>query len=354
MPTPLALDAPLPAAHPLDHPRVRVRGLRPDEASNPGARLDLVVVVEPTGDPSAEALAAWLRDRRAEVSEVLARQGAVLCRGFTLDTAGFERVMAAGFDTGRYLWMLPMSPAAARRLLGLPFFGALTRRFLGWVERVSTGRRVRREHVSTLANDDTLQFPHHEYGIFFNVPRVIGFWCESPSQADGETVLCDGEAAWGTIDRRVRDRFEGARAIRYRDQNQPLMPPFAAPPVLRHPVTGAPTLNFTAYHHDVAAEVAREAFPGARVAAGETDETFLFEPLLLERDGGRRALSRAEVAEIARAHFAHALLLRWRRDDLLLVDNFKLLHGRLNAGTPKKTLHIVLGDHAPNPVRFWP
>lgn len=344
---------PLTLVHPLAHPRVRVRGLRPDEASNPRGRLDLVVV-EPAGDPSAAALSTWLGERREAVSTVLARQGAVLCRGFQLDSAAFEGVMAATFDTGRYLWMLPMSPGAARRLLGLPFFGALTRRFLGWVERVSTGRRLRREDVSTLANDDTLQFPHHEYGIFFNVPRVIGFWCESPSQVDGETVLCDGEAAGETVDPRVRARFEGARGSRYRDANQPLLPPFAAPAVLRHPLTGAPTLNFTAYHHDVAAEVARKACPHARVAAGETDETFLFEPTMLEADGGRRSLSREEVAESARAHFAHPVLLRWRKDDLLLLDNFKLLHGRLNAGTPKKTLHVVHGDHEPSPVRFWP
>jgi len=346
--------AALTPVHPLAHPLVQVRGLRADEASNPLGRLDLVVVVEPAGDPSAAALSTWLRDRKQAVSSVLAQNGAVLCRGFQLDTAAFEAVMAASFDTGRYLWMLPMSPGAARRLLALPLFGALTRRFLGWIERVSTGRRLRREDVSTLANDDTLQFPHHEYGIFFNVPRVIGFWCESPSQADGETVLCDGEAAWTEVDPRVRARFEGARGIRYRDVNQPLMPPFAAPAVLRHPVTGAPTLNFTAYHHDVAADVAKAAFPGARVAAGETDDTFLFEPTMLEADGGRGSLSREEVAEIARAHFAHAVLLRWHENDLLLLDNFKLLHGRLNAGTPKKTLHIVLGDHAPNPVRFFP
>ena len=128
--------------------------------------------------------------------------------------------------------------------------------------------------------------------------------------------------------------------------------PDVAPALLPHPTTGRPTANFTAYHHDVAAEVAEEMFPTARVAAAETDDTFLFEPRLIDADGRRAEITRDEVGAIARAHFEHALLLRWRKDDLLLLDNFKLLHGRLNAGTPKKLLHIILGDHVANRVRF--
>lgn len=336
----------------LEHPRVSVRPLLPSEVSNPDGRNDLVTVVEPNGDPSADALGAYLRERKGAVDAALAARGAVLCRGFDLDLASFERLMGGTWDTGRYLWMLPASPSVGRWLLGLPVIGAWTRAFLGWIERASTGRGLRRRDVSTLANDDTLQFPHHEYGIFFNVPRTIAFWCESASSVDGETVLCDGEAALRDLDPTVRARFEAARGIRYRDRNQPLLPPFIAPAVLRHPHTGAPTANFTAYHHDVAADVAKRLFPTARVAAAETDATFLFEPRWIGPDGRRSGVSREEVEAIADAHFKHAVLLRWQRGDLLLLDNYKLLHGRLNAGTPTKVLHIILGDYVPNSVQF--
>lgn len=336
----------------LAHPSVAVRRLHDHEVSNGEGGRDLVTVVVPVDDDGPETLARYLAGRRKALDQALAEEGAVLFRGFRLDTATFEQIMGEVYETGRFLWMLPMPPSWGQWLLNLPLIGPRTRRFLGWVEELSTGRRLRRQDVSTLANDDTLQFPHHEYGIFFNVPRVIAFWCERASDEDGETILCDGEAALRDLEPAVRQRFESARGIRYRDKNQPLMPPFIAPALLPHPSTGRHTANFTAYHHDVAAEVAEEMFPTARVAAAETDDTFLFEPRMIDAHGKRHDISREEVGAIARAHFEHAVLLRWHKDDLLLLDNFKLLHGRLNAGSPKKLLHIILGDHVANRVRF--
>ena len=57
-------------------------------------------------------------------------------------------------------------PRSAHALLHLPVVGWINRTLLGWIESRAIGRRLVGKKQSTLANDQTIQFPHHEYGIF--------------------------------------------------------------------------------------------------------------------------------------------------------------------------------------------
>ena len=100
------------------------------------------------------------------------------------------------------------------------------------------------------------------------------------------------------------------------------------------------------------ADVARELYPDSTIRTDELDETFTFTPTFVGKDGERYDLETDEVADIARAHFAHSVLLKWRRGDLLLMDNFRIVHGRLNAGEPRKVLQVVLCDYVRNRSRF--
>ena len=331
---------------------VTVRPLRPDEVGNAGARTDLVVVVEPAGDASGDVLAGLFARERAALDTAMREHGCVLFRGFDVDRRSFEEIVSAGFDSDRYVWMFPLPPRFARLLLRLPLVGRINRAFLGWIESRSTGRKMVGEKQSTLANDQTIQFPHHEYGIFFNVPRVIAFHCEVESDTEGETIICDARAGWDGLAPQVRGRFETARYIRYRDENQRWMPPLRAPAILPHPDDGYPTMNYTAYHHEVAADVAREVYPDSTIRTDEFDETFTFTPVFVDADGGRSELGTDDVADIARSHLAHSVLLRWERGDLLLMDNYRIVHGRLNAGTPRKVLQVMLCDYVYNRPRL--
>jgi isopentenyl-diphosphate delta-isomerase len=327
---------------------VTVRTLRPDEASNENARTDLVVVVEPAGDPAADGLTNLFTQEREALGVAMREHGCVLFRGFDIDRDSFEETVSASFDSDRFVWMFPVPPRYARALLRLPVIGWINRTLLGWIESRATGRRLVGKKQSTLANDQTIQFPHHEYGIFFNVPRVIAFHCEADSEIEGETIICDARSGWDDLPQGVRDRFETARHIRYRDENQRWMPPLRAPAVLSHPIDGYPTLNFTAYHHDVAADIAREMYPDSTIRTDELDETFTFAPTFVDADGERSELGGDDVAAIARSHLAHSVLLRWERGDVLLMDNYRIVHGRLNAGTPRKVLQVILCDHVYN------
>ena len=330
------------------HHDVRVRALRADEASNPDARTDLVAVVEPLGDRGSDVVTNLITREREALDRAMRDHGCVLFRGFDVDRDTFDQAISAGFDADRFVWMFPLPPAASRLLLRLPVIGWINRRFLGWIETRATGRRLVGDKQSTLANDQTIQFPHHEYGIFFNVPRVIAFHCETESETEGETIICDARSGWEQLPEPLRHRFETARHIRYRDENQRWMPPLRAPAVLPHPVDGYPTLNFTAYHHDVAADVAREIYPDSTISTDELDETFTFEPTLVAADGERSRLDADDVEAIARAHLAHSVLLPWKRGDVLLMDNFRIVHGRLNAGTPRKVLQVILCEYVAN------
>lgn len=346
------LDLPqVPAAPRI--PGLRTRFLYEDEASNEDAALDLVVVAEPDGDASAEALKRVFAVNRATFQQILVDHGNVLFRGFDIEPDQFDSIVGAGFSTDRFLWMFPMAPDWARSLLNLPLVGWLTRALLGWIEARATGREIVGENQSTLAKDQTIQFPHHEYGIFFNVPHVLAFYCERDAEVQGETLLCDAKAGYRAMPDALRSTFESTEYIRYRSENQWYLPPFTAPAVLRHPLDGHPTMNFTAYRHDVFGELAKRRFPHHDITTEELDATFSFEPMFYLQDGERRMLREDEVAALAEAHLDRSVLLRWEQGDLLLMDNFRVVHGRLNAGMPvKKILQLILCDYVRNTNHF--
>ncbi|HEX8952703.1 MAG TPA: hypothetical protein VF945_12695, partial [Polyangia bacterium] len=75
----------------------------------------LPLVVEPDGDPSTEALVDWLSAGANDVLPRLRRHGALLFRGFAVDSpAAFERVARA------------INPALGREYLGTSPRNALT------------------------------------------------------------------------------------------------------------------------------------------------------------------------------------------------------------------------------------
>ena len=279
----------------------------------------------------------------------------MLFRGFTLDLRTFESAIESTFDASRYLWMFPLQPELVKLLLRLPVVGFLMRALLDRIEAKSTGRTIHSDKISELASDDTIQFPHHDYGIFFNVPQLIAFYCEEASAEGGETLLCDAEAAYEQLDGTVRAAFERARYIRYKNRNQRYLPAFSAPALLHHPRTGGATINLTAYQHDAMANLAREYFPSSRIHSEEHHDTFSFEPRFVAHDGEGYDLAADELEKVIRTHLANSVVLRWRKGDLLLVDNFKVMHGRVNAGTPKKKVHLILCEYVRNPNGFlWP
>ena len=59
---------------------------------------------------------------------------------------------------------------------------------------------------------------------------------------------------------------------------------------------------------------------------------------------GPQALSRDDLQQITDALFAHATIFRWHAGDVLLIDNIKTAHGRLNIDG-KRVLHVFMSAY---------
>ena len=333
--------------------RVVVRPLQKDEVTNQNGP-DIIRLIEPKdNDGSPELLHELLSQGHDTLEGLIAEHGAVVFRGFGVDPASFRSAVLRAYNASRYIWMMPMPPKLAQLFLSLPLIGWFLNWLLGRIEAWATGRTLTQKDTSTLAYEDNIQFPHHEFGIFFNIPRVIAFYCEKQSNTGGETLFCDAERAWNALEPELKSRFETAKFIRYKNENQILPPPFTAPALLNHPKSGVPSLNLTGYHHRIVAEEGQRLFPEARIELGDYDENFMFKPTVVDSKGSPVELNEADYRAIIAAHLAEGVLLPWKEGDVMFCDNYKVVHGRINGGTPRKVLQVMLCDYQPNDTRFF-
>lgn len=160
--------------------------------------------------------------------------------------------------------------------------------------------------------------PFHWDGAFSKEPLYLVFGCvEAPgggAAAGGETLFCDSERLRASLSREEEAMYARVR-LTYRTEKKAHYGGTVTRPMLqRHPLTGVPTLRFA-----------------------EPVET-RFNPVRLDIHGPCSAMSahekRAEdeaLVESMRSRlydprycYAH----RWERGDIVLADNFSLLHGR--------------------------
>jgi alpha-ketoglutarate-dependent taurine dioxygenase len=268
----------------------------------------------------------WMRDHRRPIDEALSRSGAALFRGFDMaDVTAFERAAAV-------------------------LCGPLADDY-GDLPRLARGSRV---YGATPYPAELPILFHHEGSHTPRWPRRIAFFCLEPPANGGETVIADGRRVFDLLSTDLRKRFErdgllymrrftpgidvgwqayfrtGDRGeVERRCRGDGIEAEWTAdgglrirqrrPAVLRR---GGATVFFNQIllHHPsalpadvreaLAALVAEEDFP-RRVAFG---------------DGS--AIPDEVVARVRAAAESEAVEIRWRRGDLLLVDNELAAHGR--------------------------
>lgn len=172
-------------AHPLDLGRgVQLRELAPRPT------LPLIIGPRFPGRIDTPWLVGWVREHRASLERALIDHGAILLRGFQVDSAqAFENV-ALAFD-----------PNLQNDYLGTSPRNALTK------------------YVFT-ASELPPHYPipqHCEMSFLAKPPRRLFFHAQYPNVGPGgETPLCDFRAVWRDLDPVVRDRFErlGVQHIR--------------------------------------------------------------------------------------------------------------------------------------------
>lgn len=166
---------------PQPAPEINTRPLRPQET--------LPLVVEPRQDRTVDALVRWLRAEGSDVQGLLRKHGALLLRGFAVDSAeDFERV-ALAID----------------RDLGTEYLG-------------TSPREALTDHVFTASElPPFYPIPQHcEMSFLRTPPRRLFFCCLVAPKKGGETPLVDFRKVLEHMDPAVRRRFEerGIRNIR--------------------------------------------------------------------------------------------------------------------------------------------
>ncbi|MGI9414785.1 MAG: TauD/TfdA family dioxygenase [Hyphomicrobiales bacterium] len=339
-----------------------LRNLAAGELSRP-SRLDgFPLVIEADGDAPADLVDAVARNAD-RVRGHLFDAGAVLLRGFHSASAGdFEAALAAlGLNpTGDYLFGI----AKRERHSGAAF-------------------------TSTTWSKRAILPPHTEMAYMRRRPSWIAFYCAAPASRYGETPCFDMAAAYRALPSRlaellrdatatytrripkVRGRFGYQRTVAEtfgtedRDEISTLckdldvIPRWIAPDLLeavthvdavvRHPSSGALCLNaqFTepaafrylfrrfADRFTLSERCLQEALLfGAGLVRGGTHQSI--------RIDGRRLAAR-DVRTIYDCMFGASAIFEWRRGDLLLLDNIRSGHGRLNVVGPRQIL-TCFGD----------
>jgi len=289
-------------------------------------------------------LPTWCAGRRAQLLDLRQHHGGVLLRGFDVGGAeGLRRVMLALGDQ-------PMP----------------------YVERSSPRTRVGDDvYTSTEYAASQTILPHSENSYANHWPLHVAFHCRVPASQGGETPIADCRRVLASLDPGVVAEFR-ARGIRYVRNFHPglglswnevfgvqtraeieeyckraqygyqwtaddvLRTWRTAPAVVLHPVTGEPTwFNHGAFFHvsslpaEISAGLLQRHSPESL-----PNQTFF-------GDGG--AIDPQVVTAILDAYRANSLAFPWMPEDLLLLDNMLMAHGRAPYAGPRSVL-VVMSD----------
>lgn len=160
------------------------------ERTPTAARGRLPLQIEPTDGEGAAALADWLAAHRDWTQQALREHGALLFRGFGVNTPAAFEAVARGID-----------PELKNEYLGTSPRDALT------------------DYVFS-ASELPGYYPipqHCEMTFTRTPPRRIFFWCGvQPRAGGGETPMVDFRRVWADLDPAVRERFvqRGLRIVR--------------------------------------------------------------------------------------------------------------------------------------------
>ena len=337
---------------------VKFRSIRNDEGRvPPEARLPLVI--EPAGDDSTAGLIRWITENSGELAERLTSHGGLLFRGFEIDDAEKFQSVALAID-----------PDLSR---SHPL-DDLKRKWRTEFVFEALDTNVREKPISMAL--------HHEDSYLATHPTKIMFYCHVAPAMGGETQIADTRDVLRSLGEDFVARYAGRslRSLKHfpKDtlemnigtndrgkieeichENQ--VEEFAwdadgglnicsiVPTVVVHPETGEPTWfnrmknanpwgfvleRFYAAPHCHNAAMRAKAYVKAmqfglkvfrrRYISG--DRSFLTKVLTTE-DG--KPIPFADQHNIVRAYWKHTAVIRWQKNDALILDNRLVAHGRM-------------------------
>jgi alpha-ketoglutarate-dependent taurine dioxygenase len=315
-------------------------------ALEPGAKLPLVLLAK---SPDLD-LAEWAEANRAEVETRLLEHGALLFRGFGVDSVQrFEHFAAT----------------MAGELYG--DYGDLPR------EEISG-----KVYGATIYPEEKPILFHNEASHTRFWPLKIFFHCQQPAEAGGETNLVDCRDIHDSLDPALRDEFrsrgltyarcfnpgldvswqEFFRTHRREDverrcredgiqcewtRDDRLRTRQLRPAIAAHPQTGSAVFfNQIQLHHPSCLDLGlRESISSILDEENWPRNVFYGDGAPIEDD---------VVQAIAALYARRAVGVAWKRGDVLLVDNMLTAHGR-SPYQGRRKIAVAMGQMQSDPVR---
>lgn len=323
----------------------------------------LPLVIEPTEDKSRAALVKYIQENKKELDEKFYRHGAILFRGFDLDTPSDFEAVALNVDNR----------------LKNDYYGTSPRNIVKNTKYIFTASELPGHYP----------IPQHcEMSYVEQPPISLFFYCHIEPDYGGETPICDFRKVYTDLDPKIREEFDKKGVLTVRnysslenasrfnlfelkkwneifntterteverqcnDQhidfkwmpNGNLRLTHSTPASKRNPVTNEPAwFNHLQVFHPYAAKVEYD-FIHQHQQRGKTFfwKNFLnlmvkfkqatTKPIdqsmnLLFGDGTE--IPNSYVQHVEEIIWKHMVIFPWKKNDVIAIDNFSVSHGRL-------------------------
>lgn len=271
---------------------------------------------------------SWAASNRSYIEEELLKHGAILFRGFKLDSERFEQFVRA------------ISPC-----------------LLDYQERAAPRKEVRKNVYTSTEYPADQHIPlHHEMSYSHNWPMKLWFFCAKAAEQGGATPIADDRVVVNKIDPKIKEMFLRKKVMYVRNYGDGLDLPWqdvfqtsdraivekycrqantevewkdgnrlrtrqVRQVVVTHPKTGA-TVWFNhahLFHLSNLADAVRESL------LAEFSEEYLPRNAYY---GDGSQIESSVLEEIRETYRQAAVVFDWREGDVLMLDNILASHGR--------------------------
>jgi len=301
-------------------------------------------------EPNAESLnlVDWARDQREELTRELYEHGAILFRGFDVDSPERFREVASVFAP-----------------------------LLDYKERAAPRTAVSQSvYTSTEFPPDQVIPMHHEMSYSHNWPAKLWFYCDQPPAGGGRTPVVDDRKIIGLIPDEIKERFldKGVMYVRnygegvdmpwqevFQTEDRAVVEEYCRQShtqvewkeggrlrtranrqvTATHPVTGDVVWFNHAYmfHHSNLEPSVREALL-SEFAEDELPRNSFY--------GDGTPIESSILEELKELYEREAIRFEWQKGDVMWVDNFLASHGREPFTPPRKIL-VAMTELYTNP-----
>lgn len=356
---------------------IKCRLLEPQELSRPTKETNFPIVIEGTKDVSFDFLHNFAKKHKDALKDLLVKHGAILFRGFeVINSEHFQIIMSALTENLASSYDGP----AIRRTVSSNVF------------------------TTTEIADNAMTPPHTEIAYAYKRPGILAFYCNIEPLIYGETPLFNCASVYNALSKEGKEILD--RGVKYIRKHPKKYPKFFEligagrigtswtqrygtenkqevekaveasgfefewgkhdelkiisypPAVITHPITNKKNVNIFYLHY-------YNAFKSIQLFKNRYSFWVRFKLILstiimaLSGKGvsltklythNEKPFPRFLVKELHNLFWEHSVIFRWKKNDVLVIDNIALAHGRMNVSGPRKILAALGNEYTVDKV----